>query len=70
MLICEKVFRTFQNKFYQKDDAQTQSSFVKIQEEVEKLKTTLEKYQEKNMEELVNFKEMDENKNARSTDLE
>jgi hypothetical protein len=55
MLICEKVFRTFKNKFFPNSDAQTQSSSVKIQEEVEKLKTTLENDQKNNMEELVNF---------------
>ena len=43
---------------------------VKIQEEVEKLKTTVENDQKNNMEELVNFKEMYENEKDRSNDLE
>ena len=43
---------------------------VKIQEEVEKLKTTVENDQKNNMEDLVNFKEMYENEKDRSNDLE
>jgi hypothetical protein len=69
-IICEKVFRMFQHKFYQKDDAQPQLEAVKIQEEVDKLKTTLENDQKNNMEDLVNFKEMYENEKDRSNDLE
>ena len=43
---------------------------VKLQEEVEKLKTTVENDQKNNMEELVNFKEMYENEKDRTNDLE
>ena len=43
---------------------------VKIQEEVEKLKTTVENDQKNKMEELINFKKMYENEKDISNDLE